>query len=135
MITKEQAIGALFYVLEHWVRSSNMDCIIAEFEEELTVIEKDVDYGNEVERTVREHVINNDMERQVEQSAWTMVDNALPDVDIPVLVATKNGNYTITKLYQPCDCKGKPIGNITWKGSSTLRDSIVAWIYIPKFKF
>lgn len=76
-----------------------------------------------------------DSKWKVELSPWTSVNVALPNVDTPVLVVTKNGNYIVTKLYQPYNSKGKPIGNISWKGSSTLRDSIIAWMYIPEFKF
>lgn len=71
-------------------------------------------------------------EWQAKQSPWISVEEQLPGIGTPVLVVTKNGNYIKTERCKSCDYN---IGTVMWKDSSTLRDSVIAWMYIPKFKF
>lgn len=67
------------------------------------------------------------------KSQWISVKDALPDVGISVLVLTSNGKVSMSKRYQPKDCRGNDVGIIRWKGSSTFENSIVAWMPIPSF--
>ena len=43
-------------------------------------------------------------------------------------------NENVSKMYIPKDCKGNILGDKKWNGSSSFRDSIIAWMYKPKFK-
>lgn len=67
------------------------------------------------------------------KSQWISVKDALPDVGISVLVLTSKGKVSMSKRYQPKDCRGNDVGIISWKGSSTFENSIVAWMPIPSF--
>lgn len=65
---------------------------------------------------------------------WISVEEELPDVGISVFVLTENGNIAVSKMYIPKDCKGNILGDKKWNGSSSFRDSIIAWMYKPEFK-
>lgn len=67
------------------------------------------------------------------KSQWINVKDKLPATEEVVLVLTSNGKVSTTKRYQPKDCRGKNIGLVTWKGSTTFVNSIIAWITIPPF--
>lgn len=64
---------------------------------------------------------------------WINVKDKLPSTGEVVLVLTSNGKVSTTKRYQPKDCRGKDIGLVTWKGSTTFVNSIIAWMPIPSF--
>ena len=68
------------------------------------------------------------------ENMWIPVEGELPDVGISVFVLTENGNIAVSKMYIPKDCKGNILGDKEWNGSSSFRDSIIAWMYKPKFK-
>lgn len=67
-----------------------------------------------------------------EYSSWISVEKQLPPVGTKVLVKTKNGNYLVSGMYIPTDCKGTVLGEKQWKGSGTLKDSIVKWRPMPE---
>lgn len=66
-------------------------------------------------------------------SLWIRVEDKLPDVDISVLVLTSNKKVSMSKRYQPKDCKGNDVGLVCWSGSYAFVNSIVAWMPIPPF--
>ena len=68
------------------------------------------------------------------ENMWTSVGEDLPDVEKPVFVLTTKGNIAVSKMYIPKDCNGYVLGWKEWNGSSSFRDSIIAWMYKPKFK-
>ncbi len=68
------------------------------------------------------------------ENMWIPVEGELPDVGISVFILTENGNIAVSKMYIPKDCKGNILGDKKWNGSSSFRDSIIAWMYKPKFK-
>ena len=68
------------------------------------------------------------------ENMWIPVEGEFPDVGISVFVLTENGNIAVSKMYIPKDCKGNILGDKKWNGSSSFRDSIIAWMYKPKFK-
>ena len=65
---------------------------------------------------------------------WIEVESGLPIIDIPVFVLTKNGSIAVSKMYIPKDCYGNVLGDKEWKGSNSFGESIIAWMYKPKFK-
>lgn len=67
------------------------------------------------------------------KNQWTKVEDELPDVDISVLVLTSNKKVSMSKRYQPKDCKGNDVGLVCWIGSYAFVNSIVAWMPIPPF--
>lgn len=67
-----------------------------------------------------------------EYSSWISVERRLPPVGTKVLVKTKNGNYLVSGMYIPTDCKGTVLGEKQWKGSGTLKDNIVKWRPMPE---
>lgn len=67
------------------------------------------------------------------KNQWIKVKDKLPDVDISVLVLTSNKKVSISKRYQPKDCKGNDVGLVYWSGSYAFVNSIVAWMPIPPF--
>lgn len=67
-----------------------------------------------------------------EYSSWISIEKRLPPVGTKVLVKTKNGNCLVSSMYIPTDCKGTVLGEKQWKGSGTLKDSIVMWMPIPE---
>lgn len=67
-----------------------------------------------------------------EYSSWISIEKRLPPVGTKVLVKTKNGNCLVSSMYVPTDCKGTVLGEKQWKGSGTLKDSIVKWKPIPE---
>lgn len=67
------------------------------------------------------------------KNQWVMVEDKLPAIGEFVLVVTSNGKISTTKIYHPKDCRGKNIGLVTWKGSTTFVNSIIAWMPIPPF--
>lgn len=67
------------------------------------------------------------------RSQWVGVEEKLPVEGEIVLVLTSNGKVSTSKRYQPKDCKGRNVGLVTWKGSSTFVNSIIAWMPIPSF--
>lgn len=64
-------------------------------------------------------------------SAWIKVTDELPQVDVDVLVLTKNNVCVVSKMYTPKDCHGRVLGDKMWKGSSSFNRSVVAWTPIP----
>lgn len=67
------------------------------------------------------------------KNQWIKVKDKLPDVDISVLVLTSNKKVSMSKRYQPKDCKGNDVGLVCWSGSYAFVNSIVAWMPIPPF--
>lgn len=67
------------------------------------------------------------------KTQWVNVKEQLPQVGISVLVLTSNSKVSISKRYQPKDCKGNNIGTVMWRGSFTFQNSIIAWMPIPSF--
>ena len=68
------------------------------------------------------------------ENMWIPVKEELPNVGIPVFALTVNGNIAVSKMYIPKDCYGTILGEKEWKGSHAFKQSIVAWMPIPKFK-
>lgn len=73
-------------------------------------------------------------EWQAKQSPWVSLNDRLPEVGEKIIVVTKNHKYLLTEMYIPKDCKGNILGEKEWHVSSAVRDSIVAWMNIPKFE-
>lgn len=67
-----------------------------------------------------------------EYSSWISVEKQLPPVGTKVLVKTKNGNYLVSGMYIPTDCKGTVLGEKQWKGSGAFKDNIVKWRPMPE---
>lgn len=65
---------------------------------------------------------------------WISVEEETPDVDEQCLVITKNGKFSVSKMYIPKDCYGNVLGEKEWKGSFSFKESIVAWMPIPEIK-
>lgn len=65
---------------------------------------------------------------------WISVKEGLPEVENSVFVLTKNGKISVSKMYIPKDCHGNILGEKEWHGSASFRDSIIAWMPIPKSK-
>ena len=63
---------------------------------------------------------------------WIHVEEELPDVEKPCFVITKNNKCSVSNMYIPKDCYGNTLGEKEWKGSSYFKESIVAWMPIPK---
>ena len=65
---------------------------------------------------------------------WFDVRDVLPQTDHDVLVLTKKGKAFVNKMYIPTNGYGKAIPNCKpeWKGSSSTKASIIAWMEIPK---
>lgn len=58
---------------------------------------------------------------------WIPVEEDLPEVDVPVLIRTKNGKYKVSSMYIPKDCHGNILGEKRWKGSTSFVESITDW--------
>lgn len=69
---------------------------------------------------------------QAKQSPWISVEDRLPDVGVKVFTKTKNGNYILTSMYIPADCKGNVLGPKEWRGSGAFKGSITHWMPIPE---
>lgn len=69
---------------------------------------------------------------QARQSPWISVEDRLPDVGVKVFTKTKNGNYILTSMYIPADCKGNVLGPKEWRGSGAFKGSITHWMPIPE---
>lgn len=67
------------------------------------------------------------------KSQWIKIEDKLPAIGEVVLVLTLNGKMSMSKRYQPKDCHGNNVGIVTWKGSTTFVNSIIAWMKIPSF--
>lgn len=68
------------------------------------------------------------------ENMWISVDESLPDVDKQCFVITKKGKCSVSNMYIPKDCYGNTLGGKEWKGSFYFKESIIAWMPIPKIK-
>ena len=66
------------------------------------------------------------------ENMWISVEESLPDADKPCFVITKNNKCSVSNMYIPKDCYGNTLGEKEWKGSLFFKESIVAWMPIPK---
>ena len=66
------------------------------------------------------------------ENMWISVEEELPDADKTCFVITKNNKCSVSNMYIPKDCHGNTIGEKEWKGSLSFKESIVAWMPIPK---
>lgn len=67
---------------------------------------------------------------------WFDVKEVLPQTDHDVLVLTKKGKAFVNRLYIPTNYKGERLPNCKpeWKGSRSVKDSIIAWMEIPIYR-
>nr|DAU84914.1 MAG TPA: Protein of unknown function (DUF551) [Caudoviricetes sp.] len=65
-------------------------------------------------------------------SLWHDVKKELPNINIPVLVLTHNGNIVTASMYIPRDVNGNILGDKEWKGNQAFRQSITHWMEIPE---
>lgn len=94
----------------------------------LVILENNTRFSSEPDLRTAEYLCYKSFKAGVEFSQHMIpIEQELPDVNIDVLVQTKNGKYIISSMYIPKDCHGNILGEKEWKGSHSFKQSIISW--------